>query len=150
MDIQGTVRDILKGKGGEVWTTSREATVYEAIRLMGEKNIGALVVVDEEQKVVGVLSERDYSRKVALQGRTSRDTKVGDILSGSPVTVGTGEPVAGCMQRMTEGRFRHLPVVEDERLIGLVSMGDLVRWVMESQQSTIEHLQGYISGSYPG
>ena len=87
---------------------------------------------------------------MALQGRTSRDTKVGDILSGSPVTVTTGESVAGCMQRMTEGRFRHLPVVDDERLIGLVSMGDLVRWVMESQQSTIEHLQGYISGSYPG
>lgn len=150
MDIQGTVRDILKGKGDEVWTTRVEATVYEAIRLMGEQNIGALVVVDDGRKVVGVLSERDYSRKVALQGRTSRDTKVGDILSGSPVTVTTGESVAGCMQRMTEGRFRHLPVIEDERLIGLVSMGDLVRWVMESQQSTIEHLQGYISGSYPG
>lgn len=150
MDIQGTVRDILKGKGGDVFTTRKDATVYEAIRLMGEKNIGALIVVDAEEKVVGVLSERDYSRKVALQGRTSRDTHVGDILSGAPVTVSKGESIAGCMQLMTENRFRHLPVVEDGRLVGLVSMGDLVRWVMESQQSTIEHLQGYISGSYPG
>lgn len=150
MDIQGTVRDILKGKGDEVWTTRKEATVYEAIRLMGEKNIGALVVVDEEEKVVGVLSERDYSRKVALQGRTSRDTLVADILSGAAVTVSECESIVGCLQLMTEKRFRHLPVVADERLIGLVSMGDLVRWVIDSQQSTIEHLQGYISGSYPG
>ncbi len=149
MEIQGAVRDILKSKGGEVWSTSPKDTVYEAIGLMGEKNIGALVAV-EDGAVIGVLSERDYSRKVVLQGRTSRDTLVGEILSRPAVTVSSKDSIERCMQLMTEHRIRHLPVVDDDRLIGLISMGDLVRWVMESQKHTILQLQGYISGDYPG
>jgi len=117
---------------------------------MGEKNIGALVVMDVAGQVAGVLSERDYSRKVVLQGRTSRDTRVGDILTRPVVTVQRKDSIADCMKLMTEKRIRHLPVVVEDRLVGLISMGDIVNWVMESQKSTIEHLQGYISGDYPG
>lgn len=149
MDIQGAVRDILRFKGDQVWSTTPQTSVYEAIGLMGEKNIGALVVV-EDGEVVGVLSERDYSRKVVLQGRTSRDTVVGDILSQPVITIRRKESIEKCMQLMTQHRIRHLPVVDDNRLIGLISMGDLVRWVMESQKHTILQLQGYISGDYPG
>lgn len=150
MEIHGTVRDILQNKGEVVLTTSPEATVYEAIGLMGEKNIGALVAV-ENGEVIGVLSERDYSRKVVLQGRTSRDTLVGDILTRPAITVRRKDSIEKCMQLMTTHRIRHLPVVtEDNRPIGLISMGDLVNWVMQSQRHTILQLQGYISGEYPG
>lgn len=149
MEIHGTVRDILQQKGGEVWTTSPQSSVYEAVGLMGEKNIGALVVV-EGGEVVGVLSERDYSRKVVLQGRTSRDTLVGEILSRPAIMVNRSDSIETCMQLMTRRRIRHLPVVENGQLAGLVSMGDLVNWVMQSQRHTIQQLQGYISGEYPG
>jgi len=149
MEIHGTVRDILKNKGGEVWTTSPQNTVYEAIRLMGEKNVGALVVV-EGDVAVGMLSERDYSRKIILQGRASRDTLVDDILARPVITVQSTDSIEKCMQLMTSHRIRHLPVVDDGRLAGLVSIGDLVSWVMLSQRHTILQLQGYISGEYPG
>lgn len=149
MEIHGTVRDILHNKGGEVFTTQPGTTVYEAIRLMGEKQIGALIVV-EDGDVVGILSERDYSRKVVLQGRTSRDTTVGEILTPA-VTVRRRDGISKCMQLMTSNRIRHLPVVtEDNRPIGIISMGDLVNWVMRAQEHTILQLQGYISGEYPG
>jgi CBS domain-containing protein len=150
MEIHGTVRDILQNKGGEVWTTTPQNTVYEAIRLMGEKNIGALIAMEDGQ-VVGVLSERDYSRKVVLQGRTSRDTLVGEILTRPAITVRRKDSIEKCMQLMTGQRIRHLPVVaEDNRPVGLISIGDLVNWVMQSQRHTILQLQGYISGDYPG
>jgi CBS domain-containing protein len=150
MEIQGTVRDILQNKGGELWTTQPDATVYEAIGLMGEKGIGALVVL-EDGVVMGVLSERDYSRKVVLQGRTSRDTKVGEILSKPVVTVRPADSIECCMKLMTIERIRHLPVVDGQNhLLGVVSMGDLVKWVMQTQSQTIQQLHGYISGEYPG
>jgi CBS domain-containing protein len=151
MEIHGTVRDILQNKGGEVWTTTPQSSVYDAIRLMGEKNIGALVVV-EDCAVIGVLSERDYSRKVVLQGRTSRDTKVAEIVSSPAITVDNKDSIEKCMELMTSRRIRHLPVVEEGKLLGLVSIGDLVNWVMHSQRHTILQLQGYIAGAgeYPG
>lgn len=149
MEIIGTVYDILHNKSGEILTTGLDDSVYEAIRLMGERNIGALVAV-EGNEVVGILSERDYSRKVVLQGRTSRDTKVGEIISRPAITVQSRDGIEKCMQLMTENRIRHLPVVDDGRLVGVISMGDLVNWVMHSQRQTIEQLQGYISGDYPG
>ena len=150
MEIHGTVRDILQNKGGEVFSTTPQSTVYDAIGLMGEKNIGALVVIDHGE-VLGVLSERDYSRKVVLRGRTSRDTLVEDILSRPAITVRRKDSIEKCMQLMTSHRIRHLPVVsEDGKAIGLVSMGDLVNWVMQSQRHTIQQLHGYISGEYPG
>lgn len=149
MEIHGTVRDILQNKKGPIWTTTPDSTVYEAIGLMGEKNIGAVVVV-EDGEVIGVLSERDYSRKVVLQGRTSRDTKVGEILSRPAITVRRKDGIEKCMQLMTENRIRHLPVMDEGELVGMISMGDLVNWVMQTQRHTILQLQGYISGEYPG
>ena len=149
MEINGTVYDILHNKTGEIWTTRPQDSVYEAIRLMGEKNIGALVAVEGDE-VVGVLSERDYSRKVVLQGRTSRDTTVGEIISRPAITVRSRDGIDKCMQLMTGNRIRHLPVVDDGRLVGLISIGDLVNWVMQSQMHTISQLQGYIAGDYPG
>ena len=149
MEIIGTVYDILHNKGGEIWTTKPEDSVYDAIRLMGEKNIGALVAL-ENGEVVGVLSERDYSRKVVLQGRTSRDTRVGEIISRPAITVCCKDGIETCMELMTRHRIRHLPVVDDGHLVGLISIGDLVSWVMLSQRHTIQQLQGYISGEYPG
>ncbi len=149
MEINGTVYDILHNKGGEIWTTKPEDSVYDAIRLMGEKNIGALVAL-ENGEVVGVLSERDYSRKVVLQGRTSRDTRVGEIISRPAITVCSKDGIETCMELMTRHRIRHLPVVDDEHLVGLISIGDLVSWVMLSQRHTIQQLQCYILGEYPG
>lgn len=149
MEIIGTVYDILHNKSGEILTTGLDDSVYDAIRVMGERNIGALVAV-EGGEVVGILSERDYSRKVVLQGRTSRDTKVGEIISRPAITVQSRDGIETCMQLMTGNRIRHLPVVDGGRLVGVISMGDLVNWVMHSQRQTIEQLQGYISGDYPG
>jgi CBS domain-containing protein len=149
MEIIGTVYDILHNKSGEALTTTPEDSVYDAIRVMGEKNVGALVAMEGGQ-VVGVLSERDYSRKVVLQGRTSRDTKVGEIISRPAITVRSKDGIEKCMELMTCNRIRHLPVVDDDRLIGVISMGDLVRWVMQSQRNTIQQLHGYIAGEYPG
>ncbi len=149
MEINGTVYDILHNKSGAILTTGLDSPVYEAIRLMGEKNVGALVAV-ENGEVVGILSERDYSRKVVLQGRTSRDTKVGEIISRPAITVCSKDGIEKCMQLMSQNRIRHLPVVDDGRLVGVISMGDLVNWVMQTQRHTIAQLQGYISGDYPG
>lgn len=148
MEIQGTVRDILNSKSPEVRTTTPQASVYEAIGLMGEHNIGALVVMEGE-KVAGVISERDYSRKVVLRGRTSRDTLVSEILSRPAITVQPRDGVDVCMELMTEHRIRHLPVIENDALIGLVSMGDIVNWMLQTQRHLIAQLQGYISGGYP-
>jgi CBS domain-containing protein len=149
MEINGTVYDILHNKGGEILTAKPGESVYDAIRLMGERNIGALVVMENDE-VIGVISERDYSRKVVLQGRTSRDTQVGEIISRPVITVRSKDGIEKCMQLMTSNRIRHLPVVDDGRLVGVISMGDLVSWVMMSQRHTIEQLHGYISGDYPG
>lgn len=147
MEIQGTVYDILRDKTGSVWTADPAESVYEAIRRMGEKGIGALVVV-QNGEVIGVLSERDYSRKIVLQGRTSRDTKVGDIVESPAITISNRDGISKCMELMTSKRIRHLPVIDDGELAGLVSMGDLMKWVMRSQEHTIQQLQGYIAGSY--
>lgn len=149
MEVHGTVRDILKLKKPAIWTTNPRETVFDAIRIMGEQGIGSIIVVDNNE-VVGVLTERDYSRKVVLKGRTSRDTKVGDIISPAS-TVKREDTIETCMQLMTSQRIRHLPVLDDDRrLLGVVSMGDLVNWVMNSQRQTIQQLHGYISGEYPG
>lgn len=147
MDIQGTVRDILKDKGDQIWKTRVDATVYEAVGLMGKHNIGALIVVNTSDEVVGVMTERDYSRKVVLKGRTSRDTKVHEIVHKAAITVKPTDKITHCMAVMSNERIRHLPVMDGETLIGMVSMGDIVRWVMASQESTIDHLKGYIFGT---
>ncbi len=140
-----TVRQVLQGKGREVWTLGPDASVYEALALMADKDIGALVVT-QDAKVIGLLSERDYARNVALQGRKSRETPVREIMATRVACVGLDDTVQGCMSIMTEMRVRHLPVLEGEALVGLVSIGDLVKAIIEEQECLIEHLVRYING----
>ncbi|KAB2640063.1 MAG: CBS domain-containing protein [Verrucomicrobia bacterium] len=148
MQIPGTVRQILASKGSEVSTTTPDTLVFDALTLMGEMNIGALVVMDGAT-VAGVFSERDYSRKVILQGRTSRNTRVGEILSRPAIGIAPDDSIEECMARMTLNRIRHLPVMDGERLVGLVSIGDVVNWIMHAQRHAIQQLTGYLSGQYP-
>lgn len=143
----GTIREILSYKGPATWTISPEATVFDAIQLMADKNIGALLVT-QGGKLAGVISERDYTRKVALKGRRSKDTPVRDILSGQVIHVTPEHTVDECLRLMTEHRVRHLPVLDGEKIAGVVSIGDLVNWVISAQSSTIDQLQTYITG-YP-
>ncbi|MCX0331880.1 CBS domain-containing protein [Acinetobacter radioresistens] len=141
-----TVSQVLHNKTEKaIFTISPEATVLEAISLMANKGIGALIVTDE-QRVVGILSERDYTRKVALMERSSYNTTVSEIMTNKVLTVGLNNSVEDCLQLMTDRHLRHLPVLEDERLVGLISIGDLVKAAMEDQRLMIDQLQQYISG----
>lgn len=148
MEVAGTVSSILSQKKvAEVWSIGPDATVFDAIAMMAEKNVGALPVL-ARGKLVGIITERDYTRKVILKGKSSKETAVKDIMTGSLVLVGPDEPVSTCMKTMTERRVRHLPVVESGELIGILSMGDVVRWVMEAQAATIDQLHNYVTGGY--
>lgn len=146
--IPGVINEILSNKSSQIWSVSPDATVFEAIQLMADKNIGALPVLAGNQ-LVGVVSERDYTRKVALKGKSSKDTKVLEILA-TPVTATPSHTVEECMKLMTTNRVRHLPVLDGEKLIGLVSIGDLVNWIISAQSVTINQLESYITGHYPG
>ncbi|MBI4874201.1 MAG: CBS domain-containing protein [Acidobacteria bacterium] len=143
-----TVQSILKGKGGDVWSLPPSATVFEALGLMAEKSIGALVVVSEGQPV-GVLSERDYARKVFLKGKSSKETLVGEIMTSPVMTVEPRCSVLECMRIMTANRVRHLPVLDQGRLAGIVSIGDLVNSIISAQAQTIQQLRSYVTGEYP-
>lgn len=149
MQASSPVSQILASKPSDIHTVPPSSTVWEAISLMAKHNIGALLVL-EEGRVEGVFSERDYTRKLILQGRTSRETFVRDVLSRPAVTVTPETPIAECMRLMTENRIRHLPVVEEGRPVGVVSIGDCVKWVISLQTAHIEHLERYIHGDYPG
>lgn len=149
MNVASPIRAILERKGYSIWTVHPGQTVYEAIALMAEKNIGAAPVV-EGGKLLGMFSERDYTRKVILQGRASRDTKVEEIMSTDLRTATPGDSVQNCLEIMTNSRIRHLPVVEGDTLVGIISIGDLVNWVIAVQSNEIEELHRYMSGSYPG
>jgi CBS domain-containing protein len=146
--LHDSVALILKRKGSEVHSISSHAMVYEALEKLAEKNIGALVVMDGPE-LVGILSERDYVRKVILKGFSSRDLEVERIMSAPAITVSLHATVDECMQVMTENRCRHLPIEEDGRLVGVVSIGDLVQWIMTVQDETIHQLEDYITGKYP-
>jgi CBS domain-containing protein len=141
-----TVRQLLAQKGGFVHAVGPDASVYEALEAMAKAGIGALVVA-EGDRLVGMFSERDYARKVILRGRASRDTKVRDVMTSAVVSVDLDTTVRRCMELMTDGKFRHLPVLEEERLVGLVSIGDLVKTIIAEQAFEIEQLQGYIAGT---
>ena len=141
----GSISEILDHKGNAVWMVSPDNTVFEAIQLMAEKNIGALLVT-ERDRLIGIVSERDYTRKVALKGKTSKDLKVRDIISNEVLSVTPQHTVEECMRLMTEKRVRHLPVLENDRILGIVSIGDLVNWIIGAQSSTIHQLETYISG----
>jgi CBS domain-containing protein len=143
-----TVREILAKKRTGTWTIRTEASVYEALHVMAEHNVGALVVM-EGDRVAGVISERDYARKVILIGKASRETFVHEIMSSPAVSVGLGATVAQCMELMTGKFIRHLPVVESGILVGCVSIGDVVKALIEDQSRRISQFEDYIQGSYP-
>ena len=147
MKLNDPVRSILQRKGGEVWTISPHASVYEAMAVMSDRNIGALAV-KEADLLVGIIAERDYARKIVLKGKSSRETQVAEIMQ-SPITVNPNHTVDECMSLMTSERVRYLPVMEDGRMVGLISIGDLVNWIISSHEDTIKHLHSYIAGSYP-
>jgi CBS domain-containing protein len=146
MEISGKVGTLLRNKSGEVWSLDPSASVYDAIRLMAEKSVGALLVM-RDGKLIGIVSERDYARKVVLQGRNSHDTPIADIMSSPVLTVTPAHTIEECMRIVTEQRFRHLPVIDGDRVVGIVSIGDLVNWVLTEQQETIRHLEAWISGT---
>jgi len=148
MKSSGTVSAILHHKGSKIWSVPAEATVFDAIKIMADKNIGALLVMSGG-KLVGVFSERDYTRKVALQGKFSKETRVREIISSEVISVGLNHSIEECMKLMTKHRVRHLPVVEGEKVVGLVSIGDLVNWIISTQSATIDQMAQYISGGYP-
>lgn len=148
MNPNGTISEILNHKGAQVWSIAPEAMVFDAIQLMSDKNIGALLVT-EGNKLIGILTERDYTRKIVLKGKSSKQTPVREILSGELIHVTPHHTVEECLRLMTDHRVRHLPVLEGEKIAGVVSIGDLVNWIISAQSHTINQLQTYIAG-YPG
>jgi CBS domain-containing protein len=147
MDVSGTISAILGQKGRDIYAIAPEATVFEAIQMMDEKNVGALLVT-RDGELLGIISERDYTRKVFLRGKHSRETRVDEIMSRNLTVTAPNEPVENCLRMMTERHIRHLPVIEDGNLIGVISIGDLVKHVISCQSATIEHLESYIHGGY--
>jgi CBS domain-containing protein len=144
MEIAGSVGSVLAHKGFAVWSIAPNSMVFDAIQLMADKNVGALPVVDNDQ-LVGMISERDYTRKVSLKDKSSKDTPVREIMTQEVVTVNAADTITECMRVMTDSRIRHLPVMEGKKMIGLVSLGDLVKWVISAQAATIDALEKYIS-----
>lgn len=140
-----TVAQLLDSKGRDVWSVAPAATVYDAIEMMANKSVGALLVL-EDDNLAGIVSERDYARKVILEGRSSRETPVGEIMTTEVVTTRPDQTIEECMELMTAKHIRHLPVVEGNQVQGIVSIGDLVKTIIEEQKRTIEHLGHYISG----
>jgi len=140
-----TVRDILQEKGNQIWHVSPETTVFEALQLMSEKNVGALVVLDGE-KLAGIFSERDYARKVILKGKASRETAVREIMTSEVTSVRLGQSMEECMELMTDKRIRHLPVLEEEKLVGVISIGDVVKAIISDKEFMIKQLENYITG----
>lgn len=140
-----TVREILEEKGREVWSVGPDTTVFETVKVLAERGIGALLVTEGE-RVIGIVSERDYARKVAIRGESSREMPVRSIMTSEVVCVAPDQTVDECMGLMTDRRIRHLPVVEDERLVGVVSIGDIVKAVIADREVKIEQLECYIRG----
>jgi CBS domain-containing protein len=143
------VMSLLRLKGPGVWSISPDSTVYEAIEQMAEKRIGALVVL-HEGTLEGIISERDYARKVILKGKHSQETRVREIMTAPVLSVRPEDSVSECMRLMTAERVRHLPVLDGARVVGMLSIGDLVNWIIGSHEATIHQLQSYITGAYPG
>jgi len=140
-----TVSQVLKEKGSLTWNIRPEATVYEALQLMADKNIGGLLVVEGEQ-LVGIFTERDYARKVILQGKRSSEISVSEIMTPQVITVGVERDIVECMELMTEKRIRHLPVIHEGQIAGMISIGDVVKAIISEQKFLIDRLESYISG----
>jgi len=149
MDVSGNIAAVLGQKNHEIFSVAPDACVDDAVKMMDEKNVGALLVM-KGAKLVGMLSERDYARKVMLRGKKSAETKVSDIMSSNLTVTHPSEGVEECLRVMTDKRIRHLPVLENDKVIGIISIGDLVKHVISCQSATIAHLESYISGGYSG
>lgn len=147
MHIYDKASDILRTKSGPLWSVPPEATVYDALKLIASKDIGALLVM-KDSKLLGVFSEREYARSVALQGRSSHDTGVAELMLAPALTIAPDTSIDEAMRLMTEHHVRHLPVMRGDVLVGIISIGDLVKWIITVQERTIEHLQSYITGQY--
>ena len=149
INLTGTVRSILQNKGQEVYSLPPEATVYNALEMMAAKNAGALLVIGQGQ-LLGIISERDYARKGILQGRMSKQTPVSEVMVSPAIVATMDSTVEECMRLMTANRVRHLAIVDRDKVIGVVSIGDLVKSIISAQAETIDRLQDYITGKYPG
>jgi CBS domain-containing protein len=145
IEVAGTISGILAEKGSTVWSIHPNATVFEAVELMSEKNVGALPVMEGE-RLVGIVSERDYTRKVILRGKSSKDTSISEIMSRQVIDARPENSVTDCMRVMTEKRIRHLPILDEGKIVGILSIGDLVKWVISAQAATIDHLEQYLYG----
>ncbi|MBN1397680.1 MAG: CBS domain-containing protein [Bacteroidetes bacterium] len=140
-----TVKNILQSKSNEIWSTSPDTLVFDALKVMAEKNIGALLVM-EADKLAGIFSERDYARKVALKGETSHNTVVRNVMTADVVSVAQDQPIEKCMTLMTDNHIRHLPVLEGDKLKGMISIGDVVKALISQHEDTIKQLENYITG----
>jgi CBS domain-containing protein len=149
MKLYDPISEILGWKGYEIWSVAPTAPVFEALLRMSQARVGALVVL-ERGKLVGIISERDYARKVILEGRSSKETLVWEIMTTPVISVGPTATVDECMQLMTHHRIRHLPVLESQKPAGMISIGDLVQWIISAHEGMVEELSNYITGRYPG
>lgn len=149
MEISDPISSVLANKSPKLWTASPDDTVFHTIETMSERNVGALPVIEDE-KLIGIISERDYTRSVILRGHSSHETVVRSIMTSSVITISAGDSVAKSLQTMTEKHVRHLPVMDGDKLVGIVTIGDLVKWIISAQNTLIDQLEGYIQGAYPG
>ena len=138
-----TVKELMGIKGADVWSVHPQDTVYKALEIMAEKNIGALTVMNED-RLVGIFSERDYARKVILKGKSSKDTPISELMTENVLTIHSGVSLNECMKLMAEKHIRHLPVIDDKRMVGILTIGDVVNHIISMQQDTIQHLEQYI------
>jgi len=139
-----TVKQIFKNKETAVYATTSGSSVLEALKIMMEKNISALLIIEDDQ-LLGIFTERDYARKIILKGKSSKETLIKDVMTVNPSTISPDEKVSNCMELMTNNHYRHLPVVENGRVLGMVSIGDLVKFIIEDQKQTIRQLESYIN-----
>ena len=144
----GKIRNILQVKGNVVFSVDPSVTVYKAIELMSNKNISSLLIMDPFGKLLGIFTERDYARKLILKGKSSKDTQIGEIMTENPVTISSDNSIEECMQVMTDRYIRHLPVLDAGRVVGMISIGDVVRFIIEEQKGIIEEVELYITGHH--
>ena len=142
-----TIAQLLNAKGDQIWSVEPKATIFEALEIMSEKEIGALLVM-EDGKLTGIFSERDYARKVILKGKSSKETLVGELMTKKVFYIDSQKTINDCMAMMTAKRIRHVPVIEDNQVVGIVTIGDVVNQIISEQEVTINHLENYITGSH--